>query len=211
MSYTIPSDTHAAGDTGHISDHNNIADVLTALGTAWLTGYQAPAVATAETFPRSLISTGSSAMVSGTLYCMAIGMKQNVAVSNLTFVTKGTAETGGTHLWYVLLDNAMVVRAVTSDQTGATAMTSTNTHYTFSTNSYTTTYSGLYYIGVCVVASGMPVLCALSTTAIPNDVVGLSPVLCGSSSTGQTTPPTPGTTMTALTGAQGYPFYAYTS
>lgn len=31
MSYTIPSDTHTAGDTGHPTDHNNIADVLTRL------------------------------------------------------------------------------------------------------------------------------------------------------------------------------------
>lgn len=29
MPYTIPSDTHTAGDTGHTSDHNNIADMLT--------------------------------------------------------------------------------------------------------------------------------------------------------------------------------------
>lgn len=31
MANVIPSDTVAAGMTGHISDHNNIADVLTAL------------------------------------------------------------------------------------------------------------------------------------------------------------------------------------
>jgi hypothetical protein len=31
MSFTIPSDTHVVGDTGHTTHHNNIADVLTAL------------------------------------------------------------------------------------------------------------------------------------------------------------------------------------
>lgn len=33
MSYTIPSDTHASGDAGHTTDHNNLAD-LVALNTA---------------------------------------------------------------------------------------------------------------------------------------------------------------------------------
>ena len=31
MGYTIPSDSHGAGDTGHVGDHNNLADMLTLL------------------------------------------------------------------------------------------------------------------------------------------------------------------------------------
>ena len=211
MSWVIGSDAHSAGDTGHITDHNNAMDVLTDLAFGWRSLYAAPSVATAETFPRMLISTGASVMVSGTLYCMALGLHQNTVINNLGFATKGTAETGGTHAWFALLDNTMTVRAVTADQTGATALGSTNTHYQFSTNSFTTTYSGLYYASICVVASGMPVMSALSASAIPSDVVSMSPILCGSSSTGLTTPPSTGTAMTALTAAQGYTFWAYTA
>lgn len=28
MSYTIPADNHVANDTGHVGDHNDIADML---------------------------------------------------------------------------------------------------------------------------------------------------------------------------------------
>lgn len=47
MAYQIPSDTHISGDSGHVTDHNNIADTLTVLNnckTDWLnviTGYGA--------------------------------------------------------------------------------------------------------------------------------------------------------------------------
>jgi hypothetical protein len=212
VSYTVPVDTHAAGDTGHISDHNNIADVLTALGGgSWIPGlgWQAPTGATAETFPRGWLTGTASAMTSGTLYVQAIGLHQNTVVNNLTFCTRGTAETGGTHCWYVLLDNTLTVRAVTADQTGATALTSTQTPYTFATNAYTAAYSGLYYAGICVVATGMPIM--LAGPSSPSGLISLAPILSGSSSTGQTTPPTTGTVMGALTANNGFNFYAYTS
>ncbi len=208
MGWIIPSDTHGAGDTGHIIDHNDIADVLTDLSFTNRSLYLAPSGATAETIPRSLIGGGSAAMTSGTLYVMGIGLHQNITVSNITFATKGTAETGGSHCWYVLLDSGLVVRSVTADQTGATFLASTNTHYTIASSSYTTTYSGLYYVGICVVASGMPQMAVGG--AIPNDVASITPAVCGASSTGLTTPPTVSTTMGAITGGN-YAFYAYTS
>lgn len=34
MSYTIPSDTHIVGDTGHTTDHNNLTDVLSGMNAA---------------------------------------------------------------------------------------------------------------------------------------------------------------------------------
>src|SRR6266487_4672459 len=35
MSYTLPSDAHGANDPGHITDHNNIVDVLIGGGSAY--------------------------------------------------------------------------------------------------------------------------------------------------------------------------------
>lgn len=210
MSWAIPSDTHAAGDTGHVTDHDNMADVLTDLDNANRSRYLAPAGATAETIPRAMGLTGtSSALTSGTLYLTAIGLHQNTVVSNITFCVRGTAESGGTHAWFVLADSGLVVRAVTADQTGATALGATQTPVTFATNSYTTSYSGLFYVGVCVVASGMPLF--LTGPTLPSGMVSAAPVLCGPSSTGQTTPPAAGASLTAITANNGYNFYAYTS
>jgi len=210
MSWVIPTDAHAAGDVNHIGDHNNICDVLTDLATANRSGYLAPTGATAETVPRGLGLTGtSSALVSGTVYLTAIGLHQNTVVNNLTLCTRGTGEAGGTHAWYVLADSGLVVRAVTADQTGATALGTTQTPFTFSTNSYTATYSGLFYIGVCVVATTMPNF--LTGPTVPQALSNATPVLCGSSSTAQTTPPATGSSLTAITGSNGYNFYAYTS
>jgi len=199
-----PIGVQSAGTTGKAADagHAHAANASLSL-------YTAPVGATAETMSRASVTGTSSALTSGTLYVMAAGMAKGTAVGNLTFCVRGTAEAGGTHAWYVLLDSGLVVRAVTADQTGAAALGTTNTPFTFATNAYTTTYGGLFYVGICVVATTMPLMLVGQST--PQALSNLSPVLCGSSSAGLTTPPATGTTMGALTGNNGYNFYAYTS
>jgi hypothetical protein len=209
VSYVIPSDTHAAGDTGHIADHNDIADVLTAHDHANVPLYLAPSGATSESAGGREVTGTSGTLTSGTLYLRACALKQNTLVSNITFCLRGTAETGGSHAWYVLADSGLVVRAVTADQTGATALTTANTPYTLATNSYTTTYSGLFYVGVCVVAGGMPNFLVGPTA--PTALCNATPVLSGASNTSATTPPSAGASLTAITGNNGYNFYYYTS
>jgi hypothetical protein len=173
--------------------------------------YLAPTGATAETFPRRWSTTPSSVGSSGTLYVTGIAIPAGVVVNNITFCTSTAAKTGGTHGWYVLLDSSRVVRAVTADQTDAATVWGTiNTAYTLATNAYTTTYSGLYYVGVMVAetAGTMPTFtCLTGQTTVTNSLV---PVLTGASSTGQTTPPATGATMTAIT-PSSREFYAYTS
>lgn len=211
MNWQIPSNTHAAGDTGHISDHDNMADVLTDLANANRSLYYAPTGATAETFTRAQINGGSAAMTSGTLYLMAIGLHQNIPINNITFATKGTAVSGLTHGWYVLLDSGLVVRAVTADQlTSGTFLSATNTAYTLATGAYTTTYSGLYYVGIMVTAGTTMPQMAIGG-AVPGAVGLLAPAICGASSTGQTTAPSTGTTMAAISASGSFSFYAYTS
>jgi len=166
-----------------------------------------PAAAQAETYPR-ILATSAQALTSGTLTVCAIALPQYMTLTSITMCTKGTAKTGGTHGWYVLLDSGRVVRMVTADQTdAATTWGATNTAYTFSTNSYTTTYTGLYYLGVMVAATSPPniVTCGGGTSG----VAGASPILAGTSSTGQTTPPTVGTTMGALTSVVTDTLYGY--
>jgi hypothetical protein len=170
----------------------------------------APTGATSESAGGREVTGTSGTLNTGTLYLRAIALKQNTVVSNITFCTRGTAESGGSHAWYVLADSGLVVRAVSADQTGATALGSTNTPFTLAmTSPYTATYSGLFYVGVCVVASGMPNFLVGATTAA--NLCSATPVLCGSSNTGATTPPSTGTSLTALTSNNGYNFYYYTS
>ena len=175
--------------------------------------YTQPSGATAATIPRRLISTIQSVLVSGTMYVTAISMPAGVLVNNITMYTATTGKTGGTHGWYILCDSGMVCRAVTADQTDpSTVWGSQRTFYTLPTNAYTTTYTGLYYIGVMVAESAgtMPTFYGAIGMPTASGSPAL-PVFCGTSSTGQTTPPSAGTSMTALTPAVNYTFYAYTS
>lgn len=171
----------------------------------------APSGATAETFNRGYAGAVTyPGLTSGTLYVRAIQIPAGVTVSNLTFMVGGTAEAGGSHGWYALLDSSMTVRAVTADQTAAAKWGATFTTYTLPVASaYETTYSGLYYVGVCVVASTMPAFVAGPGGLSP--LTTLAPDLMGSSSTGLSTPPSTGTAMASISGSAAFDFYAYTS
>ena len=70
---------------------------------------------------------------------------------------------------------------------------------------YTTTYSGLHYLGIMVAATTVPTLTGGTPgTAVP----GLAPVLYGNADTGLTTPPAFPLTATSITAVNGAP-YAY--
>lgn len=171
-----------------------------------------PAGCMAATMPRHNATAACSAMSSGTLYLRAIGIQAGVLVSNLTMLTNTpTVKTGGTHGWYVLLDSSFKVRAVTADQTDAATVWGTaGTAYTLPFGTpYRTTYSGVYYIGIMVAESAgtMPLMTGAASPA--GGISGATPVLAGTSSTGQSTPPAIGATMTTIGSNGGYQFYAY--
>lgn len=212
MSYLIPSDTHAAGDVGHIADHNNLADVVTALGNAPLDLLMEPTGTTARTFPRWACTGASTTLVTQTLYVTLIALHQNTVVNNITFCTKSTGTAGATvtHGWYVLLDSSLTVRAVTADQNGSTTfLASTNTPYTLATNSYTVAATGIYYAGIMLECGTM---CNLASPGTPAASLSSSaPLIAATSSTGQTTPPATSTVMGALSVANGFLAYAATS
>lgn len=207
--HILPDGIQAAGangeapDSGHV--HPNNAD---------LSLYLAPSGATGETFPRRLAVNASGAPSSGTLYLSAIPLPSGLAVGSITFCVNGTATTAGdvTHGWYVLLDSSRVVRAVSADQVG-TQWNVINTPVTISVagSAYTTTYGGLYYIGLMVATSAGSQPTFDTTANLTGNIGGIAPILCGSSSTGQTTPPSAGATMGAITSSGIYNFYGYTS
>lgn len=176
----------------------------------------APTGAAGETIPRNIATATSGTMSSGTVYTRAIGLRSGVLVSNVTLFNTGSTEVTQaslTHGWYVLCDKNMVVRAVSADQIGAAFFTAFNTGYTLSVagSAYTTTYTGAYYVGVMVAVSAgsMPGLAVGGNAS--TGVAQASPVLYGSSSTGQTTPPLAGASLAAVSFLTGFNFYAYVS
>lgn len=191
---------HAAGFT--------IKQVVTAggLGLAG-TGqnqWTAPDGVVAETFPR-IFSAGSQALTSGVLAVVGISLPQYLTVSQITMATKGTAASGVTNGWYAICDSGLVVRGATGNQTG---WGSTNTAYTYNLGTaYTTTYTGLYYIGVNITAGTAPTL--LTCTPMGSALVGVAPTLCGTVSTGYSaTPPAATTALSGLTANINFTMYA---
>jgi len=172
--------------------HQNSAD---------LSIFVAPSGATGEAFPRMLTSA-TQALSSGLLMVTAIPLPSGLLIGSIAFCIDATAATGLSHGWYVLLDSSRVVRAVTADQTSGTwGSTNTLVSLSVSGSAYTTTYSGLYYAGIMVVASGMP-----SVSRAAAESAGISaaaPALYGTSSSGQTTAPATGTTMGSISVATG--------
>ena len=172
-----------------------------------LTGCQA------ATMPPALCTVTCAAPTSGTLAVTSIMLKAGMSISNMLLCTDGTAETGGSHGWYVLMDTSMKVLAVTADKTAATFWGNGFQAYSLPfTASYTVPTTGRYLVGVCIVASQMPTFSgqgALRISAPNNAGPTFAPAWIGTSSTGQTTPPALGATMAALANVgNSYNYYA---
>jgi hypothetical protein len=172
----------------------------------------APSAATGQTAPLWAVTATGSALTSGTIYLVEINLLAGTPINNITFVTDSTVEAGGTHGWYVLCDSSRKVQAVSADQTGAAVWGSANSAVTLSVSgsNYTATYTGKYYVGVCIVATTMPTLSA-SPSMRTNIAGAIGGSICGTSNTAQTTPPALATVLNSISGLAGTHFYAYTS
>lgn len=169
--------------------------------------YAGGGTALAETIPATFATT-ATALTSGTLDLAAIHLGTGTLVSQIGFVTGSTAATGPTHWWGVLVDQNLVVRAVTADQTSTAIGASTWFALNFGA-AYTTTYSGLYYLGLMIaVGTTMPTLvgAASPNAALVTGTGAQSLKLGGSSSTGQTTAPALGAAVTAPSAAAATPY-----
>lgn len=166
----------------------------------------------AETYPRQFATAGGGP-ASGTLAVRLISLRAGQLVSNIGFYTNANVKTGGVHGWYVLMDLNRKVLAVTADKTDAsTTWGVASTKYPIAVVApYTVPNDGDYYIGVMVAnTSGTQPNFAVS--ANPASIMnGDTPILAGTSSTGQTTPPSLGTTMGTITSAQADNLYGFVS
>lgn len=168
----------------------------------------APSGATGQTFDRGMCASYTTALVSGQSYVSAIPLPGGLPITNLGVLVGSTGFATVTHGWLALLDSARVVLAVTADQTSSFGSVSTALPLPIA-GSYTTAYSGLYYLAVCVVAGTMGVL---SIANQPLNVANTTPPILAGTSTGSlTTPPAVSSTMGAITSNGIWRFYGYTS
>lgn len=158
----------------------------------------------------------SSTPTSGSLYLVPIWLPKGKVISNISFTSGGTAAVTPTNWWFTLHDSSRVALARTADQT--TTAWAANTTKTLavaqttagSASTYTTLYSGLFYLGFMVAAGTVPSISGEGTLAatLANTSPGFGPT-----NTGQTTPPT--VTASAFTAAafsgSGIIAHGYTS
>jgi hypothetical protein len=163
-----------------------------------------------ETMPRSAITSNTSGgLVSGTLYMAAVYLTAGTVVHNLTFVAGTVPGATMTHWWMGLYDSSRVQLATTADQTSAAIPAATLSTQAIAATaagaatSFTTTYTGLHYIGLMVAATTVPNL--LGVGGAGNVAFGIAPILSGISDTAQTAPPAfPHTATTLSATAMNY-------
>jgi hypothetical protein len=165
--------------------------------------YLAPTGALAETMPRLRTRPVTSVLVTGTLRLMAIALPSGLTIGHIAMFSAGALATGSNQ-WFGLFDNNLARLVLTTDD-GATAWGANSLKNLATTAPYTTTRDGLYYLGVCVVATGMPTLTGVDAGGSPGT---LAPALWGDSSAGLTNPASCPATVAAI-GVTSNPFYGY--
>lgn len=180
---------------------------------AWMYQYLEPTGAKASTVDGRMSATSTAAtLTTGTVYECALPIESGVSIANLTLASL-TAEATGTHAWVGIADNTNKVLAISTDQTGA-AYFAANSLITTAvtidgTNPLVTAYTGLYYMFVCVVASGTMPTFASAPAFTHVAITTAAPIFCGSSLTAQTTPVAVASSLGTITPLAGMQIYAY--
>jgi hypothetical protein len=147
------------------------------------------------------------ALASGRLQLYGITLEAGVTCTSITFLSRTTALSVGSNQWFGLFSNTYVPLRLTADDTSAAWGSDTEKTLTLTTP-FVTTYRGIYYLGINVVATTRPSLLGYSFASTAMGI--LAPVMGGNSSTSLTDPascPNPAATPTALGGM----VYAYVS
>jgi len=153
-----------------------------------LTSFLSPVAGAYESFPR-IGSTGQAVAgwASGLLFLQAIVIPQGVVVGHLGLISGGTAANTPTHWWCGLYDNNRNQLAVSADQlaTALPALTLTSVAVAQvaagPATSFTTTYTGIHYFGIAMVATAVNNFVSGGSLPI---VAQLAPTLSGTSDGG---------------------------
>lgn len=167
-------------------DANGVPIVITASITPVLNRRYLISGALAETFDRNLCDEVNSAVLSsGRLSGAAIWLEAGMTISSISFHSATTAAGTPTNQLFGLFDSSRnLLRSSTNDTTTAWAANSLKTLALTST--FTTTYSGLYYLGIMVTATTVPTLKG-NTAMVGGQLQAQAPSMGGTSNTGLTT------------------------
>lgn len=139
-----------------------------------------------ETFDRNLCDEVNTSLLStGCLSLAAIYIPSGTVVSSISFWSATTAAGTPTNQLFGLYDSSLnLLRSSTNDTTTAWAANSKKTLALTST--FTTTYSGIHYLGLMVTATTVPTI--KGNTAKTNGALNAAaPSMGGTSTTGLTT------------------------
>lgn len=169
----------------------------------------APDLAIAETMPRELCPSNdlTSTLTSGRLSLFGIDLAAGKEISQITFVSGGTALVTGSNQWFALYDRDLALLEVTDDDT-STAWAANSAKTLGLATSVTPTYDGLHYVGICVVAATPPSLRGMLTGHAA--LLALTPSLSHTADTGLTNPASAPATATSSGNEIRRP-YAYVS
>ncbi len=167
----------------------------TATGQAYTASVTAPAPfnntkvlagALFETFDRNMCDEVNTAVLaSGRLSLQAIWIPAGVTITSISFWSATTAAATPTNQLFGLYDvNLNLLRSSVNNTTTAWAANSRKTLNLTST--FTTTYSGLYYLGIMVTATTVPTLKG-NTAKTGGQLNAGAPSMGGTSNTGLTT------------------------
>lgn len=149
----------------------------------------------AESIPRTIAGVNIAAATSGTLVMQAIWLPAGLTINNLITMSGTTASATQTNRWLALYDqNRALLR---QGPNALTTVIAANTLWSDAITAYTTTYSGIHYIGIMTAATTANSL--IGATAAGNLAIrNQAPILTGTSTTAlTTTAPNPAAAITA--------------
>ena len=157
--------------------------------------------AVAETFPR-ILATGTGTPTSGQVRLISIFLPEGLLCSTIGFMSIAAGSAMSQQIFGLYDSSYNLLRATSND--GSTAWGANSVKALSLTSTFTTTYSGLHYVGFLYVGSSLTLACSATITS--QAMYSSTPYVCFAHGTGgQTTLPNPATSPSA----QNVPMWAY--
>lgn len=184
----LANDSNAAH--AHVVDKRTLVNFSTQLAADYS---QLPATVLATTLPRRLVAGAGASTVQGRIWMTSIYLPAGMTIGHINFYSGSTAASTPSHWWFGLWDSSLNMLALTADQLTTAAAANSRFSLAIATTAqgtqptFTTTYSGLHYVGFMMSGTTS---CSLSGNSIFNGTPSnQTPIIQASSGTGQTTPP----------------------
>jgi|HubBroStandDraft_6_1064221.scaffolds.fasta_scaffold00184_3 hypothetical protein len=159
----------------------------------------------------------------GVLQLVQTHVPINTKISNFNFLAGTTGDAGPTHQWMALYDNARNLLAISADATSTAITASVVATYPVANinnnpgapasgsaaaaTSFTTYYTGRYYIGLMIATGNAPTFTASAAVVAANTVV---PINSGASTGSLTTPTAIPAVAGAITASADVPYFYLT-